>query len=140
MSSQTVEHALSVLREYSCMQQKTPTSEAEKQQLREALLLITSLSESENLGICADNTTVGFTVLLSYLTALGYQANFDIASISTSKDPVYIKFNAQKMSHFVDAYKGEYRGVLVSCQAEDEAIAGTYGHLPLDLFIDNFEF
>ena len=131
----TVEEALKILREYSCTQIKTPSSQAEQEQLQQAVILITSLSEWENLGVCADNAKVGFAALASYLKALGYEADFDSASIPASEDPVYIKFSTQRMSHFLDSYSGEYRGMLISCQAEDEAIAGTYGHLPLDLFV-----
>ena len=131
----TVEEALKILRAYSCTQIKTPSSQAEKEQLQQAVILIVSLSEWENLGVCADNAKVGFATLASYLKALGYEADFDSTSIPASEDPVYIKFSTQKMSHFLDSYSGEYRGILISCQAEDEAIAGTYGHLPLDLFV-----
>ncbi len=42
------------------------------------------------------------------------------------------------MSYYLDQYTGEYRGVLVSCQSEDDLIAGTYGHFPLDLFLNNY--
>ena len=38
------------------------------------------------------------------------------------------------MSYYLDDYIGKYRGVLVSCQSEDDKIVGTYGHFPLDLF------
>ena len=130
----TVEEALKILREYSCTQIKIPASEAEKQQLQQGVILITKLSEWENLGVCADNSSQGFAVLKSYLKAMGYEANFDSASISTSNDSVYIKYNTQKRSYLIDSYVGEYRGVLISCQSEDDRVMGTYGHLPLDLF------
>lgn len=96
--------------------------------------MISSLSEAQNFGVCADNAAKGFAALSSYLTALGYEVNFDRESISQSQEPIYIKFNTETMSHFSDAYEGTYRGVLVSCRSPNEAIAGTYGHLPLDLF------
>ena len=38
------------------------------------------------------------------------------------------------MSYYSSEYTGEYRGVLVSYQSEDNLIAGTYGHFPLNLF------
>ncbi|MGL5508894.1 MAG: DUF1824 family protein [Microcoleaceae cyanobacterium] len=50
---------------------------------------------------------------------------------------MYIKFNGMKQTYHLDSYQGEYRGVLVSCQSSDpQMVNGTYGHLPLDLFID----
>ena len=72
----TVQDALKILREYSCVQVKNAESEAEKEQLRQALELIASLSESENLGVCADNAVQGFASLSSYLKALfrGFEA------------------------------------------------------------------
>lgn len=133
-SSLNVEEALSILREYSCIQIKPVNSEAEKQKLRQALLLINGLSDYENLGICADNSHQGYGVLTSYLQGLGYEIKLDSNSFSTSDSPVYIKYNSQKMSHFLDSYTGTYRGVIVSCQSEDDNIVGTYGHFPLDLF------
>ncbi|MGL5033413.1 MAG: DUF1824 family protein, partial [Microcystaceae cyanobacterium] len=48
--------------------------------------------------------------------------------------PVYLKFNTKKMSHYLDTYDGSYRGVLISCQMEDDNLTGTYGYFPLNLF------
>lgn len=128
----TVDEALKILKQYSCIQIKTVNSPAEKEQLRAALLLITSTSEWENLGICADNSSTAFATLSSYLKALGYTTK--IENIPEINRPIYLKYNTQKMSHYLDSYTGAYRGVLVTCFSEENpAIAGTYGHLPLDL-------
>lgn len=127
--------ARKVLEEYSCTETKTPDSPAEKQRLREALLRIVKESDWENLGVCADNTQQAITALTSYLKALGYSPNMDSSTLENEQQPVYIKFNTSKMSYFQDSYTGDYRGVLVSCQSEDDDIAGTYGHLPLNLFL-----
>ncbi|MBE9046145.1 DUF1824 family protein [Pleurocapsales cyanobacterium LEGE 10410] len=113
----------------------------EPEQLRNSLLLVTSLSTSQNLGICADNSQQGFTALASYLEALGYQhddwTSYLQSSVSIGSEPVYLKFSTQKMSYYSKKYTGEYRGVIVSCQSENELIAGTYGHFPLDLFLNS---
>ena len=130
----TLDEALKILNLYSCAQVKNTEVPVEKEQLRQALLLVTSLSESENLGVCADDAQQGLTALKGYLEALGYQSNLEPNPDSDNKEPVYIKFNTQKMSYYLDKYIGKYRGVLVSCQAEDDKIVGTYGHFPLDLF------
>jgi hypothetical protein len=132
----SVEEALKILKEYSCVQIKTVESEVDKEQLRQALLLVTSFSEYENLGICADNVQQGFAALSGYLKALGYETSLDLASIPESQDGVYIKFNTQKMSYYLDSYTGHYRGVLISCQSENDNLVGTYGHFPLNLFND----
>ncbi|MDJ0687681.1 MAG: DUF1824 family protein [Xenococcaceae cyanobacterium MO_188.B32] len=131
-----IDEALKILNVYSCAQVKNTEPSVEKEQLRQALLLVTSLSESENLGICADNVQQGFTALKSYLKALGYKNNLEQDSTANDREPVYIKFNTAKMSYYVDEYIGKYRGVLVSCQSEDDKIVGTYGHFPLDLFVN----
>lgn len=129
----TVEEALKILESYSCTQPKSVDSDEQKQQLQQALLLITDLSDYQNFGICADNPTQGLSALEAYLKALGYNHKFN--TISPDSEPVYIKFNTKRMSHYLEPYTGEYRGVLVSCQSsENESINGTYGHLPINLF------
>jgi hypothetical protein len=130
----TAQTAKKMLAEYSCNNNSNLESSIEKEKIRQALLLITNLCEWQNLGICADNSTEGFEALLSYLQALGYESNFNFHDFPTSDKAVYIKYNGQKMSYFLDSYLGEYRGVLISCQSEDDNITGTYGHFPLDLF------
>jgi len=130
--------ARKLLDQYSCTEQKSVKNEQEKQDLQTAIQQITKESEWENLGICADNTEQGITALKSYLQALGYdisKINFD--QVSPVDTPVYIKFSTKQMGFYQDNYTGDYRGVLVSCQAEDDLIAGVYGHLPLDLFTKN---
>ena len=131
-----IDEALKILNLYSCAQVRNTEPSVEKEQLRQALLLVTNRSESENLGICADNAQQGFTALTSYLQALGYKNNLDRDALENNREPVYIKFNTAKMSYYIDEYIGKYRGVLVSCQSEDDKIVGTYGHFPLDLFIN----
>lgn len=130
----TLDEALQILKEYSCMQVKIVETTPEKEQLREALLLVTTLSEYENLGICADNAKEGFLALSSYLKAFGYDVKDNFTSDSDVEGAVYLKFNTQKMAHYLDPYTGSYRGVLISCQSENDTLVGTYGHFPLDLF------
>lgn len=132
-----INEALKLLNLYSLAQVKKIEPQVEKEQLRQAILLVTNLSESENVGICADNAQQGFAALKSYLAALGYQNTIEEDSIPSHQEAVYIKFNTSKMSHYLKEYTGKYRGVLVSCQSEDDKIVGTYGHFPLDLFINS---
>lgn len=131
----TLEAAHKILSEFSCIEGKSVKSEAQKEQLRQALQLFTQLSDSQNFGICADTAAEGFLALESYLKGLGYQIPLDIPNHPTSVGSVYIKFNTLKGSYYLDSYTGQYRGVLVSCQSsQHDLINGTYGHLPLDLF------
>ena len=141
----TVKESVSLLRKYSCNSVATVNSPTEREQLSQALLLVTSLSEWENIGICAENEAQGLIALESYLQALGYKSKLqsyicqDIRNKiagETANSAVYIKFNTQKLSYYLDSYVGEYRGVLVAIQAEDDQIVGTYGYFPLDLFSD----
>lgn len=131
----TVEAAQQILGDFSCLETKPIKSESEKTLLRQALLLIANLSDYQNLGICADTAEQGFWALNNYLRALGYKASLDPSPATSFTGPVYIKYNTQRVSSYLDTYIGQYRGVLVSCQSSEyESINGTYGHLPLDLF------
>ncbi|MFB2977604.1 DUF1824 family protein [Microseira sp. BLCC-F43] len=131
-----VAQAQKILGEFSCTETKTVDSAAEKEQLRQALLLFSNLSDSQNLGICANSVTEGFLTLETYLKALGYPIPDEQPDITSIVGPVYIKYNSMRGSLYLDSYIGPYRGVLVSCQSsENETINGLYGHLPLDLFV-----
>ncbi|NJL68022.1 MAG: DUF1824 family protein [Microcoleus sp. SM1_3_4] len=133
----TVEKAQQILKDFTCLDMKSVASVAQKQELREALLLVADLSDYQMLGVCATSTEEGFAALETYLKALGYQPVFDSNAVPAFTGSVYIKFNTLKGSYYVDSYTGTYRGVLVSCQsAAEDGVSGTYGHLPLDLFVD----
>lgn len=130
-----LDQALNILKQYSCIEIKTIKSEPEKEQLIEALMLVVNLSRAENLGICASNGKEALTALNSYLKAFGYDFNLDSQSILAENKPLYIKFSTERMSHWVDNYSGDYRGVLITIFSDDnDGIVGTYGHFPLDLF------
>ena len=90
-------------------------------------------SESENFGICADTLQEAQQALASYLQALGYGHQVP-NPLGEHSGPVYLKFNTQKQSPYLDGYDGPYRGVLIACQSDSTAINGTYGYFPLDLF------
>jgi Domain of unknown function (DUF1824) len=135
LSDSTIIEALKLLRSFSCNDNQSLLTAGEKDELRQALLLIVPLSDWQNLGICADNSQQGLVALAAYLERLGYRVNFALESTEAIDEPVYIKFNSQKMSYYIDTYNGEYRGVLVACQGEDDRLNGTYGHFPLDLFV-----
>lgn len=132
----TVESARKILEAFSCINTKSVDSALEKDSLRQALMLFVSKSDYQNFGICADSATEGFLALETYLKALSYKQPLQGSDIASFVGPVYLKFNTQKNSYYLDSYTGKYRGVLVSCQSsQDESINGTYGHLPLDLFM-----
>ena len=134
----TLNKALKIVKSYDDSIQLTSTEPlAELKELRESLLLIASLSSSQNLGICASDFQQGFSALVSYLEAFGYQGNLSQEDVAQSLSPVYLKFSTQKMSYYSNKYTGKYRGVLISYQSEDDSIAGTYGHFPLNLFLNN---
>ena len=135
-NSLTVEQAQKILENFSCLDTKSVESESEKDLIRQALQLLTSKSDYLNLGICADSATQGFLALETYLQVLGYKATLDRADTTSWVGSVYIKFNTQRESYYLDSYTGKYRGVLVSCQSSQyESLNGTYGHLPLELFV-----
>ena len=133
----TLDKALKIVKSYDCAQVTNTSSSIEPEELRNSLLLVTSLSSSQNLGICASDFQQGFAALASYLGAFGYQTNLEQENSSQSLSPVYLKFSTQKMSYYSKKYTGKYRGVLVSIQSENDLIAGTYGHFPLNLFLNS---
>ncbi len=126
--------ALNILKSYSCSESKIPANQAEKEILRQSIIYIAGLSDSQNLGICADRLEQGLLTLREYLKALEYEPPENFKSEIDDYRGVYIKYNTSRMSYLIDAYLGEYRGVLISFQSIDEEIAGTYGYFPLDLF------
>ena len=127
-----VVEAQSILRAFNGGETKSVAA-SEKALLRQALLLLTSLSDYQILGICADTVVQGLLALKTYSEALGYQPTLDSAPIPGS---VYIKFNPKSGLCYLDSYLGKHRGVLVSCQSsQDGSINEMYGHLPLDLFV-----
>jgi len=130
----TLDQAISILKSYDCTKVTDPEPSLKLEQIRYSLKLTKSLSTSQNLGICADNFQQAFATLSCYLEALDYKLNLSQNKVLQSSEAVYLKFSTQKMSFYSDRYTGEYRGVLVSFQSEDDQIAGTYGHFPLDLF------
>ena len=134
-NSLTIEEAVKLLKRYGCNPHPQNNSPEDYPLLRQALLLIVKESDWENLGVCADHPQQGLAAVKSYLSAIGYQNSFaeDIPEHLVS-EPVYLKFNTQKMDYYIDAYSGDYRGVLVAIQGEDERVVGTYGYFPLDLF------
>ncbi|MFM8309329.1 MAG: DUF1824 family protein [Microcystis aeruginosa] len=113
---------------------KIAQSPEEEEALRQAILLVNQGSESINLGICADNDEEGFKALKSYLKALGYTLPNSLPEDQPELGAVYIKYNTQRQASYLDSYTGTYRGVLISCQSENDQLVGTYGHFPLDLF------
>ncbi len=92
------------------------------------------------LGVCADQVDEGLTALNGYLAALGQSWRADAAPlagtpVASTTDPVYLKGNTRTEKVYGDRYLGPYRGVLITCQSDfAEAVVGTYGHFPLDLF------
>ncbi|MGB5595003.1 MAG: DUF1824 family protein [Crocosphaera sp.] len=126
--------ALKILNDYSCLQIKIVDFDSDKDKLRQAIKIVSDLCETENIGICADNFQEGFKTLKSYLKALGFSSDLEKSTAIPKETPVYIKFNTEAMSYYVDNYTGSYRGVLISCQSDAHQLVGTYGHFPLNLF------
>jgi hypothetical protein len=129
-----IDQALNILKSASCTEIKIPATETESDELRQALLLITELCDYEILGICADNLEQALNSLHQYLTAMGYNISELDCNNKEYSEGVYLKYNTQKRSTYIDSYMGKYRGVLISCQTSNQALMGTYGHLPLNLF------
>lgn len=135
-STLTPAAAEKILNAFICTNNKSLDSVEEKTTIRQAIILLSNLSDYQILGICADNLEQGFLAAESYLKALGYKVTLNRAAFAPIDGAVYIKYNTLTGSYYADSYSGPYRGVLVSCQSTTPGgINGTYGHLPLDLFL-----
>ncbi|MEM9947580.1 MAG: DUF1824 family protein [Cyanobacteria bacterium P01_D01_bin.36] len=122
--------------------QQTPShlSESQQKSVREALLWFNNISEYQTLGICADTISAAEPALKSYVAALSQPINVDLPM--EQPGPVFLKFNTLKNAWYLDGYSGDARGVLVTYHTGEslngepdlEAVNGTYGPFPLDLF------
>ncbi|WP_341527079.1 DUF1824 family protein [Nostoc sp. UHCC 0302] len=129
----SAEEAKKILNKFNCLDIAPVLKPSEKVGVRSALILLTSLSDYQILGICADTAEEGILAMKTYSLAFGYQAP---SNLPASEGPVYIKLNGKNGLCHLDSYAGHHRGVLVSCQSYDEGgINEMYGHLPLDLFV-----
>lgn len=126
--------AIATLKQKSCIETPQIDSESERETLRQSIKLACQEADWENIGICADNTTIALQTVRDYLQALGYGDNPTMETTTEHPGAVYLKFNTQKMSAYLDDYEGKYRGVLIALQSPEEELLGTYGHFPLDLF------
>ena len=115
--NQDINKALNLLKKYSGIELKIVNYEEEKQALQSALKMIVSLSDHENLGICASTEKEAFNTLQNYLKALGYSFNLEKNLLFENK-AIYLKFSTEKMSYYVSDYQGEYRGVLITIFAD----------------------
>jgi Domain of unknown function (DUF1824) len=113
-------------------------SSANHEQIREALVFLSTLADYQIFGICADTTTQAALVLESYLNALDQELPMpEIESLeSLAAAGVYLKFNPRTGKCYADTYTGTERGVIVSFHSpEFGEINDTYGNLPLDLYL-----
>jgi Domain of unknown function (DUF1824) len=129
-ATMSVAEAHQFLKQFDCLQ---PGAIApDRDQIRQALLLLAANSDYQMIGICADSIAQGQQALQSYGQALGYKTNLQPGAIDGA---VYIKFNPKTNLCYANPYFGTHRGVLVSCQsAYESSVNDIYGHLPLDLF------
>ncbi|WP_431658828.1 DUF1824 family protein [Pantanalinema rosaneae] len=124
--------AQSVLRRFTCLDRLAPEMIPDRALTRQALLLVAHHSDYQIFGICADSVEQATTALHRYLAGLGYEESPTVPPLAGI---VYVKYNPKTGRCHTDAYIGQHRGVLVSCQsAYDGDVNETFGHLPLDLF------
>ncbi|MEL7493071.1 MAG: DUF1824 family protein [Cyanobacteria bacterium J06554_11] len=114
----------------------TPTelSADQRQAVKEDLLWLNDMSEYQTLGICADSIAAATAALKAYVAALSQPIQVDVEN---RVGAVFLKFNTLKNAWYLDGYNGESRGVLLTyhtSEPELDAVNGTYGPFPLDLF------
>ncbi|MGD1853966.1 MAG: DUF1824 family protein [Leptolyngbyaceae cyanobacterium] len=108
-------------------------SQAQKQELIDALLWFSDLADYETLGICTDTLAAGKAATEAYVSRLARPITLDLPE---REGAVYLKFNTLKGAWYLDDYVGPNRGVLVSfhaSEAEYDLVNGTYGPITLDL-------
>ncbi len=136
-SAFTPESADAFLKQFVCFEGTPQLDAATKAQVREALLLLTGLSDFQTIGICADSMPAAVVALNHCLAALGHALQAELSVLPAIAGPVYVKCNTRSLGYYGDRYAGDYRGILVSCQSDyTDGVCGTYGHFPLDLFED----
>lgn len=113
----TVSEAKKILNKFNCLDIAPVVKPSEKVLIRQGLLLLTSLSDYQILGICADTEEEGMLATKTYSQALGYEVPSNLPPI---EGPVYIKLNGKNGLCYLDSYAGHHRGVLVSCQSYKE--------------------
>jgi Domain of unknown function (DUF1824) len=129
----TLDAAQSLLRQFTASDRLPSNPSLDIVAVREAVLLVREHSDYQIFGICADSTEQAIAALHAYLHALGYAQVPQPAS--PIEGAVYLKFNPKSELCYLDAYTGDYRGVLVSCQSAYEGdINEMFGHLPLALW------
>ncbi|WP_353929775.1 DUF1824 family protein [Okeanomitos corallinicola TIOX110] len=129
----TVSEAKKILNKFNCLDIAPILKPLEKALTRQAIILLTKLSDYQILGICADTAEEGILAMKTFSHAFGYQAPDNLPQ---PEGPVYIKLNGKNGLCYLDSYAGHHRGVLVSCQSYKEGgVNEMYGHLPLDLFV-----
>ncbi len=121
-----------MLKRFDCLKPGVSLASGEGDRLRTALLTVAQHSDYQILGVCADSITQAEIALKQYAAALGYTVQLSLPKFA---GPAYLKFNPKSGLCYADAYPGEHRGVLVSCQsAYADGLNEMYGHLPLNLF------
>ncbi|MBE9080150.1 DUF1824 family protein [Romeria aff. gracilis LEGE 07310] len=122
------------LAQYSREDVPPDLSELDRQILRDALLWFNDLSDYQTIGVCADSLAQAQAALRAYIAALSQPKRLDIPP---REGAVFLKFNTLNSAWYADSYSGPSRGVLVTYHASEpevDAVNGTYGPFPLDLF------
>lgn len=123
------------LAQFSCLAVPPKLSQDKKQELIDALLWFSDLSDYETLGICTGTLAAGKAAAESYVAQL-VRRSIDL-DLPARDGAIYLKFNTLKGAWYLDDYSGPNRGVLVSFHASEpeyDLVNGTYGPFPLDLF------
>jgi hypothetical protein len=122
------------LNQFSCLSTPPTLSPVEVAQVRQDLASFNDLSDYQTLGICASSLREAKAAMETFLAALGVTVALDLPD---REGAVYLKFNTLKGAWYLDDYRGQSRGVLItfhSSEPEYEELVGTYGPFPFDLF------
>jgi hypothetical protein len=135
-ASITTAQAQAVLAPFSCIHTKPINTLKEKAAVRQAVLQLASVTETQIFGILAGSWEEAIAALYSYAAAFGYESPPPLPAVTNPcEDAVYIKFNPRSGLCYASPYSEQHRGVLIAFQSDfEDGINEMCGHLPLDLF------
>jgi len=119
---------------FSCLDTPPSLAATEKAAIRDVLQVFSEAADYETLWVCADTLAIARAAMEAYVGVFSRPIQL---SLDDRPGPVYLKFNTLKGAWYLDDYVGTSRGVLVSFHASEpevDAVNGTYGPFPFDLF------
>jgi hypothetical protein len=133
-----VAEAIAYLKKVESALNQGDLSEADRPLVIESLNLLRPKSDYQMFGVLAETYEQAIAAITDYAKAFEY----DIPESPERLDgPIYLKYNPATKLCYCDGYKGTHRGVLVSFQSDyEDGVNEMFGHFPLDLYRESYDF